>query len=119
MYITKHAITLRAEEPQAFDKFGAVTGSDGRDRLWISSGWANEEDGVVWSYNVGRGLAESHSRLFEMEFSGDAQNIFLKSREEFEVAKVFAQGSEPKVSYFSTNLILKARFGDSLLVGGF
>jgi hypothetical protein len=106
VYITEHVITLRAEEPRSFDKFGAVAESDGQDTLWISSGWANEEDGAVWSYNVAHGLSKFRKSelVIEDEEHNRLQFSFERPREHYEVAKVFAHGSEPKVILFLRKL---------------
>ena len=94
-YRVQHVITLRAEQPQTFGKFGAVAESDGKDMLWISSPWANEEEGILWSYNVTDGLARRHARRPSFQFQGyRVQHIF---RQDNETAKVFAYGTEPKV----------------------
>lgn len=86
-------ITLQAEEPQAYAKFGSVAESDGQDMLWISSGWANDEDGLVWSYNVTDGL--SNLLVREIESKESVQQIFQSPQ--YDVAKVFAHGKEPRV----------------------
>jgi hypothetical protein len=96
MYIPELVITLRAEEPQSFGKFGAVAESDGQDILWISSGWANEEQGVVWSYNISAGLSKIRGRESYL-LDKHIQHFFNNPQENYEIAKVFAQGSEPKV----------------------
>ena len=94
-YRVQHVITLRAEQPQIFGKFGAVAESDGKDMLWISSPWANEEDGILWSYNVTDGLGRLQARGAAFQFQGyRVQHIF---RQDNETAKVFAYGTEPKV----------------------
>jgi hypothetical protein len=91
--------SLLAEVPQAFGKFGAVMESDGINRLWISSGWANEEDGVLWSYNVNDGLSKyPYKNLVGTQ--DVLQEVFKnppKEHDDFEIASVFAEGSEPKV----------------------
>ena len=97
-YVAERIITLRAEEPQSFDKFGAVAESDGRDTLWISSGWANEEQGVVWSYNISNGLTRHRDRKVFDSLDDDTQYIFKTPKDDYEVAKVFAHGNEPKVA---------------------
>ena len=68
---------------------------DGRDILWISSGWANEEQGVVWSYNVSKGISKFRNNRLLDSLDDDIQLIF---KTPYEIAKVFALGNEPKVS---------------------
>ena len=118
VYIAEKVITLRAEEPQPYGKFGAVAESDGQDMLWISSGWANEEDGVVWSYNVREGLSNIENRELEFEerFGEGMQQIF--EARQHDVAKVFAHGNEPKVVLLGSNLIAGAFWG-FFACGGF
>jgi len=101
--VVQHAFSVRAEVPQAFGKFGAIMESDGADRLWISSGWANEEDGVVWSYNVTDGLSNVRSEE-SREKQGRSQEVFRTLRkdvDEYKAAEMFAEGTEPKVSLVS------------------
>ena len=101
-----YVMTLRAEEPGAYDKFGAVTASDGKDTLWISSGWANEENGVVWSYNVRDGISKYPKRKVMSFLYDNFQHIFSRDREDdHEVARVFVRGSEPKAFLFCMMLI--------------
>jgi len=106
--LIRHAFSLRGEEPQLFGKFGAVMESDGVNRLWISSGWANEEDGVVWSFNITDGLPK-FSHKSSMEIQGGVQEVFKPLQREpkklFEVAKIFAKGIVPKVAFSSGKLI--------------
>ena len=97
IYIAERIFTLRAEEPQSFDKFGAVADSDGKDTLWISSGWAGEERGVVWRHNVSNSLKRHRDqKIFDL-LDDDSQRIFDTPHDDYEVAKVFAHGNEPKV----------------------
>ena len=100
IYKVEHVITLRSEDPQPFDKFGAVAESDGQNMLWISSGWANDEAGMVWSYNVQHGLSKARDRELEqlLENDQESQVTFNMAYEQYEVAQVFAQGREPKVA---------------------
>jgi len=93
----RHVVTLQADEPGAYDKFGAVTESDGRDILWIASGWADEENGRVWSYNVRDGISKSQKRKVMSFLHDNFQHIFRDPEKENEVATVFARGREPKV----------------------
>lgn len=98
IYIAERIVTLRAEEPQSFDKFGAIAESDGKDTLWISSGWAAEEQGVVWTYNVSNSLRRRRDqKIFDL-LDDDIQHVFDTPHDDYEVAKVFARGNEPKVS---------------------
>jgi len=97
IYIAERIITLRAEEPQSFGKFGAVAESDGRNILWISSGWANEEEGVVWSFNVSNSLTKHRDQKIFDSLDDDIQHIFKTPKDDYEIAKVFAHGNEPKV----------------------
>jgi len=102
-YKVDRAITLHAEQSELFGKFGAVLATDGRDTLWISSGSANEEDGLVWSYNVGKQLAKARHDDWTLE--NQIQHVFHAPKADNATAKVFAKGQHKK-----------ARFGDSLLV---
>jgi hypothetical protein len=99
MYTPTLAITLRPEEAHHFDKFGAVAESDGENMLWISSGWAHEEQGIVWSYNVRNG----HSKLRRRASLIFQDDDFPRGDEDepdiFEIARIFAKGSLPKVLF--------------------
>jgi hypothetical protein len=89
---------LFAEEPQQFGKFGSVLDSDDVDILWIGSGWANEEDGIVWKYNISQGLSEYKQSYEDFILESDEhQQIFKAPVEDYKYAKVFAQGQSPKV----------------------
>ena len=114
-----HVVTLQAEEPGAYDKFGAVTESDGKDTLWISSGWANEESGLVWSYNVRDGISKSSERKVMSFLHDNFQHVFRNPEEDYEVAKVFARGEEPKVFIFSGVLLIEGSFRGFNDCGGF
>jgi hypothetical protein len=92
------AFTLLAAEPQQFGKFGAVLESDGRDILWIGSGWANEEDGVVWHYNISQGLSEFRLAYEDFTLEFDDQQIFRAPQDDYKTATIFAKGQSPKVS---------------------
>ena len=102
-YNVEKVITLYAEEPEPFGKFGAVAATDGQDALWISSGTANDEDGVVWSYNVGHQLSKLRPKDWILD--KESQHMFHAPKADNATAKVFAKGQHRK-----------ARFGDSLLV---
>ena len=62
--------------------------------LWVSSPWANEEAGMLWSYNVTDALSRRHSRQTYFQDFGP-QHLFYQNNE---TAKVFAYGTEPKVT---------------------
>jgi hypothetical protein len=87
-----HVSTLRAQKPQEFAKFGANMDSDGIDTLWISSGWANDEAGVVWSYNI-----TTASPKPKHQWQHQLQRIFKSEDDNFCIAQIFAQGQESKV----------------------
>jgi hypothetical protein len=105
-YRPTQAIILRAEEPHIFDKFGAAAESDGENMLWISSGWANEEGGVVWSYNVRHGFANLRKRvslIFQTDDDLELSNRKDDEQDPYEVATIFAKGVQPKVLFFLFN----------------
>jgi hypothetical protein len=97
IYLTEKVFTLRAEEPQQFGKFGSVATSDGRDILWISSGWTNEEDGAVWSYNITKGIHLARQVRDESMLQDGVQHVFKYSQDIYFLAEMFAEGNEPKV----------------------
>jgi hypothetical protein len=73
--------------------------SDGVDALWVSSGWANDESGTVWSYNIAKGLSSPQSPPTKPHWQLPNQRIFkTPESDSFQTAKIFAQGYEPKVS---------------------
>lgn len=106
MYLADKVFTICAEEPQQFGKFGSVATSDDKDMLWISSGWANEEDGAVWRYNISRGIRLSRQAQDEGVLQDELQHVF-KSQDICFRAEVFAKGGEPKV--LSTEICTDAR----------
>lgn len=95
--VPEFAFDLYAEEPQQFGKFGAVLESDGKEALWIGSGWANEEDGVVWRYNITQGLSEKRRANEDLFLESDDQKVFKAPREDYKTATIFAQGQSTKV----------------------
>jgi hypothetical protein len=97
-YVPEHVITLREHEPHLFNKFGAVLESDGKDTLWISSGWAFEERGAVWVYNVQQALSRIHPHHSSNHFLMD-QFVFSARRPSLnDTASLFAKGREHKVT---------------------
>lgn len=96
MYLTEKVFTIRAEEPQQFGKFGSVATSDEKDILWISSGWASEEDGAVWRYNITRGILLARQARDEGLLENGIQHVF-ESQDTCFPAELFAKGNEPKV----------------------
>jgi hypothetical protein len=97
IYVTEKVFTLRAEEPQQFGKFGSVATSDGKDILWISSGWTNEEDGAVWRYNITKGIHLARQVRDESTLQNGVQHVFRYSQDIWFPAATFAEGKEPKV----------------------
>ena len=104
-YVPEHVITLREEEPQQFNKFGAVLESDGKDTLWISSGWANEERGAIWRYNVHDGLSPLKAQFQSvLPLDDENQRIFKIPKRHNETATIFMEGNEHKVTSFRKKL---------------
>jgi hypothetical protein len=108
IYLTDKVFTIRAEESQQFGKFGSVATSDDKDMLWISSGWANEEDGAVWRYNISRGIRLARQARDEGLLQNGLQHVF-KSQDICFPAELFAKGSEPKVLP-STYVLMQGSF---------
>jgi hypothetical protein len=104
--IVTPTITLRADEIEEYGKFGAITESDGKDTLWISSGWAGDESGIVWSYNVRDGLSQSRARQVKSFLQKTFQHPFRDPEDDYETATVFARGQEPKVYLLNYGLKL-------------
>jgi hypothetical protein len=107
LYLTEKLFTLRAEEPQQFGKFGSVATSDGRDILWISSGWTNEEDGAVWRYNITKGIHLARQAQGESVLQDGVQHVFKYSQDICFPAETFAEGNEPKVRLNFRILLIK------------
>jgi hypothetical protein len=107
VFAAHREFTIRAEEPQQFGKFGAQAQTGGPDMLWISSGWADDENGVVWSFNVTEHLSKPRHKL---QIQLPLKTLSEDPKDNYQIATVFARGKEPKVLTLLTTLLMTGPF---------